>query len=645
MKKFSSHLIFFNCLFYLFGFCVLSSWASQSYISYDDVYALKIEWPIFGNISIEGVSSNQIEIETVSTDKSEVNPSFSEFLKIDKVDDVVHVSLNTDTDYLLTGLDLKIQTPPDLSITIKSIAGDIFLSQLRGNVNIQLQKGDINLQKTTGQYQINLVEGKINGHILLNEGENLFSTRSGDIDLKVLDQQTAGLTLNAPDGNITLDLPDGFLASFEIWQGEEQSRFLSNAEGETDHLVSLKTGEKGKIKLSHEPRIQKSEKNQIVSEPNNQDWKPKLKFFPVPVLDFNRVNGWVLGGNTAIHSHSMPSRKYWISLTLSMTRLFGGGGNHRPLYHQLGIKQTWRWRKDGFPSITAGLLVYRVTDIINDVDQFDYQELLDASILGIAALDYYERTGGQVWLTHQFSPACFLELTLTDESHGNLNKYTDWSLADKSQPKRGNQRIQSADLQSATLTLSLDTRNDKQTYTRFFRDRFLPSPAPTTGWLGYATVEKTYQSMVEDLDFTKLILQLTRYNQIGKNQAFNLRWQAGLLSEVDYLPQRLFYLGGLNLRGFQPRRFVGTRLVAYNIEYAYLHPRRVMGYVFSDGGYVWYKKEHRLAQYGLSLGLGTGILTQEGQIRIEVAVPFSGFYTKDNWFNSPRYALRVNQSF
>lgn len=636
-------------MFYLFGFCVLSSWASQSYISYDDVYALKIEWPIFGNISIEGVSSNQIEIETVSTDKSEVNPSFSEFLKIDKVDDVVHVSLNTDTDtdtdYLLTGLDLKIQTPPDLSITIKSIAGDIFLSQLRGNVNIQLQKGDINLQKTTGQYQINLVEGKINGHILLNEGENLFSTRSGDIDLKVLDQQTAGLTLNAPDGNITLDLPDGFLASFEIWQGEEQSRFLSNAEGETDHLVSLKTGEKGKIKLSHEPRIQKSEKNQIVSEPNNQDWKPKLKFFPVPVLDFNRVNGWVLGGNTAIHSHSMPSRKYWISLTLSMTRLFGGGGNHRPLYHQLGIKQTWRWRKDGFPSITAGLLVYRVTDIINDVDQFDYQELLDASIWGIAALDYYERTGGQVWLTHQFSPACFLELTLTDENHGNLNKYTDWSLADKSQPKRGNQRIQSADLQSATLTLSLDTRNDKQTYTRFFRDRFLPSPAPTTGWLGYATVEKTYQSMVEDLDFTKLILQLTRYNQIGKNQAFNLRWQAGLLSEVDYLPQRLFYLGGLNLRGFQPRRFVGTRLVAYNIEYAYLHPRRVMGYVFSDGGYVWYKKEHRLAQYGLSLGLGTGILTQEGQIRIEVAVPFSGFYTKDNWFNSPRYALRVNQSF
>ena len=104
-------------------------------------------------------------------------------------------------------------------------------------------------------------------------------------------------------------------------------------------------------------------------------------------------------------------------------------------------------------------------------------------------------------------------------------------------------------------------------------------------------------------------------------------------------------MGGLNLRGFQPRRFVGTRLVAYNIEYAYLHPKRIMGYAFSDGGYVWYKKEHRLAQYGLSLGLGAGILTQEGQIRVEVAIPFSGFYSKDNWFNSPRYALRVNQSF
>ena len=644
MKRFSSHLIIFICLFALFGFCLLSSWASQSYVSYDDVYALKIEWPIFGNISIEGVSSNQIEIETVSADKSEIDPSFNESLKIDKVDDVVHVSLNTD--YSLTELDLKIQTPPDLSIIIKSIAGDIFLSQLRGNVNIQLQKGDINLQKTTGQYKINLLEGKINGHILLNEGENLFSTRLGDIDLKVLDQQAAGLTLNAPNGNITLDLPDGFLASFEIWQGEKQSRFLSNVEVETDHLVSLKTGEKGKIKLSHEPMIRKTEKNQIDRQPKNQDWKPKLKFFPTPVLDFNRVNGWVLGGNTTIHKRNQPSRKYWISLTLSMTRLFGGGGNHRPFYHQLGVKQTWRWKKDRLPSITAGLLVYRVADIIsNDVGQFDYQELLDASIWGIVALDYYERTGGQVWLTQQFSPACFLELTLTDESHGNLNKYTDWSLIDKSRPKRGNQRIQSGDLQSATLTFSLDTRNDKQTHTRFFRDRFLPSPTPTTGWLGCATVEKTHQSMVEDLDFTKLILRLTRYNQIGKNQAFNLRWQAGLLSEVDYLPQRLFYLGGLNLRGFQPRRFVGTRLVAYNIEYAYLHPKRIMGYAFSDGGYVWYKKEHRLAQYGLSLGLGAGILTQEGQIRVEVAIPFSGFYSKDNWFNSPRYALRVNQSF
>ena len=72
-----------------------------------------------------------------------------------------------------------------LSITIKSIAGDIFLNQLRGNVNIQLQKGDINLQKTTGQYIINLLEGKINGHILLNEGVNLFSTRFGDFDLKL----------------------------------------------------------------------------------------------------------------------------------------------------------------------------------------------------------------------------------------------------------------------------------------------------------------------------------------------------------------------------------------------------------------------------------------------------------------------------
>ena len=49
--------------------------------------------------------------------------------------------------------------------------------------------------------------------------------------------------------------------------------------------------------------------------------------------------------------------------------------------------------------------------------------------------------------------------------------------------------------------------------------------------------------MVEDLDFTKLILQLTRYNQIGKNQAFNLRWQAGLLSEVDYLHKDYFIWG------------------------------------------------------------------------------------------------------
>ncbi len=646
MKKFSAYWIIFNCLLISSELFLIPNWASQSHINYDDVYALEIDWPIVGNIFIEGISGNQIEFKTTSLVQDTVDSTVSKYLIINKIDDVVHMSLAEN--HQLNRLDLKIRTPSDLSIIIKSIEGNISLNQLRGNVNIQTQKGDVELQKTTGRYKINVAEGKIKGQILLNGGENIFSTQLGNIDLKVLDQETAGLNLNAPNGNIILDLPDDFLANFEIWQGEKKSIFSSNQSQNNDCLVSLKTGENGKIKLSHKPIMtQKIKNSEVRKQPDYQPWKPQLKFSPSPIVDFNRVDGWTLGGNTTIQNRNTPWRKYWLSLTLSMTRLFGGGKNDRPLYYQIGAKQTWRWNKDKPPSITAGLLVYRVADVISNVGQYNFQDFLHADILGVAGLDYYERLGGQVWLKQQFSPICFLELILTDEIHGNLNKYTDWSLVNKFQPKRGNQRIQTIDLQSAILTLSVDTRNDKRTYTRFFRDRSLPSQKPTTGWLGCATVEKAHQSTVDNLGFTKLNIQLTRYNRIGENQALNLRCQAGLLHKADYLPQRLFYLGGTSLRGFEPRRFIGNRLLSYNIEYVYLHPRGVMSYVFSDGGYVWYKKDPQLPQYGVSLGLGFGIYNwmEEGQIRFEISLPFTGHDNVKTGLNSPQLAIRIDQSF
>jgi outer membrane translocation and assembly module TamA len=324
--------------------------------------------------------------------------------------------------------------------------------------------------------------------------------------------------------------------------------------------------------------------------------------------------------------------------------LINQGLSSQSLDYQAGIKQTWQQGEQSASSLTAGLTVYRLTDIISSVGQTVFQEPLGASIWGTANLDYYHRIGGQVWLKQQVYSALAIDLTLTDEQQNNLFKYTDWSLLAKNRLKRGNQRIRAGNLQSAKLSLSLDSRPEKLTRSRLFRDLQMPSPEPTVGWLGKLSVELARQSVIEieeSLRVSEFHLQLTRYNRFGKNHAFNIRGHAGMLTGADYLPQRLFYLGGFSLRGFAPREFIGDRLLLFNLEYVYLHPTGILGAIFSDSGCAWYQADQVLPRFGLSLGLGAGFSTPEGQLRFEVTMPQTGSSNG----RQPHFVLRLGQAF
>ena len=626
-------------------------------VSYDHVYALEIDLPVAGDITIETTAENQIQIKTSpvypksQTDEGEFNPSTVEEvasppLVINRLEDIVQLSLPIEGQP--ARLDLQIQTPPDLSIRINATDGDIRLRGIRGNLDLYSHRGDIELQQTTGRYKVALDEGRISGQILLNGGQNQFVTKLGSVSIEVLDYLAAETKIEAPNGDIALDLPDGFEAVFEVWKGERLTQSFVSGEGE--RLILLRTGEGGKVKLSG---VSFSTNATRSSRPRSEDlppafdpWRPGLglKFKPAPVIDFNRVHGLVLGGKTTLHQEKTPQRQYMLSLSLSPIRLINQGFSSQRLDYLAGIKQTWQQGKKSASSLTAGLTVYRLTDIISSVGQIVFQEPLGASIWGTANLDYYQRVGGQVWLKQQVNSALTIDLTLTDEQQKNLFKYTDWSLLAKNQPKRGNQRIRAGNLQSAKLSLSLDSRPEKLTRSRFFRDLQMPSPKLTVGWLGKLSVDLARQSIIEmeeSLGVSEFHLQLTRYNRFGKNHAFNIRGHAGMLTGADYLPQRLFYLGGFSLRGFSSREFIGDRLFLFNLEYVYLHPTGILGAVFSDSGCAWYQSDQSLPWFGLSLGLGAGFYTPEGQLRFEVTMPQTG--SSDG--RQPHLALRLGQAF
>ena len=198
---------------------------SEQQISYDDVYGLELTLPFAGSVELNATVKDEI---TVKFEKhgiganEEVVQAYLDTveLEISTQDDLLlltpRLPESSDSDAQLTRLDCFIETPPDLTLKIRTESGDIRIHGIRGNMALTTTVGNIHLDEVMGFYQISTQEGRIYGKILLTGGSNTFEAQSGSIDLVVLDEIAAEMILKTDDGAISLRLPESYPADLEI---------------------------------------------------------------------------------------------------------------------------------------------------------------------------------------------------------------------------------------------------------------------------------------------------------------------------------------------------------------------------------------------------------------------------------------------
>ena len=203
---------------------------SEQQISYDDVYGLELTLPFAGSVEVNATAKEAI---TVKLEKhgpganEEVAQTYLDTVKLEisTKDDILLLTPPPDTQ--LTRLDCFIETPPDLTLKIKTESGNIRIHGIRGNMVLTTTIGNVHLDEVMGVYQVSTQEGLIYGKILLTGGTNTFEAQSGSIDLVVLDEIAAKMLLKTNDGAIALRLPESYPADLEIQIENDDPRAIT----------------------------------------------------------------------------------------------------------------------------------------------------------------------------------------------------------------------------------------------------------------------------------------------------------------------------------------------------------------------------------------------------------------------------------
>ena len=224
---------------------------SEQQISYDDVYGLELTLPVAGNVELNATSKDEITVKLekhgTGADKGVVQTYLDTVqLEISTQDDILllapRLPESSELDVQLTRLDCFIEAPPDLTLKIKTESGDIRVHGIRGNMALTTNVGNVHLDKAMGAYQVSVQEGRIYGKIFLSGGNNIFATRSGSIDLVILDEIAANMIFETYDGAISLRLPESYPADLEIQIEKEDSRAIT-----IDLPVELETAYVGDV--------------------------------------------------------------------------------------------------------------------------------------------------------------------------------------------------------------------------------------------------------------------------------------------------------------------------------------------------------------------------------------------------------------
>ena len=170
--------------------------------------------------------------------------------------------------------------------------------------------------------------------------------------------------------------------------------------------------------------------------------------------------------------------------------------------------------------------------------------------------DYFQRNG-YTFHTAYYSKHDYLKNELKvaylADTYDSLTNKVDWALFGGGKQFRLNPLIDPGKMRSMIMNGGVSTIS-KTSY-------------GTEGWSLYASAEFAKKIWGSEFEFDQYILDLRRFQPLGKYDNFNIRLRAGTLTG-DLLTQKIFDIGGLGtVNAFPFKSETGNRMLLINAEF------------------------------------------------------------------------------
>ncbi len=365
-------------------------------------------------------------------------------------------------------------------------------------------------------------------------------------------------------------------------------------------------------------------------------------FHAAPLIQFNRVTGWLLGAHLEAGKRNQIGPLWMSSIPNAvrpyLPKLFGevgyGFGN-QDLNYRVGGDMIWG--QPDLSSIGVSAQIHRATTAVAP-ELFPHYGGVSDAFWALGFHNYYLNKGVETSFRWEpVIPTHSLRLTMRAESHESLEKTTDWQFGDWGSESEAeeNPPITPGQMRSVTLIYNLNTRQNTGAHTTpqiSSTGVVVPLQSSSLGWHNTLFAEHSNPAVGSDFDFTRFQLQL-RYATSRGNHVIRTRLVLGAATSA--LPiQRQFIIGGRGtLNGYPLYAFAGDHVSLLNLEYFYrlpipnpngwewLNHLKTFGVLFLDQGQVWTlsDKPYRFdPKTSVGMGLQFG---QESPFRVNVSKP------------------------
>jgi hypothetical protein len=183
--------------------------------------------------------------------------------------------------------------------------------------------------------------------------------------------------------------------------------------------------------------------------------------------------------------------------------------------------------------------------------------------------DYFTREGFSLHAaryTKESDITSQLRVDYLIDDYSSLSKGTDWSLFRPSHSFRDNPAVKEGTMHSVLGTAGVSTLEH-------FGRR-------TVGWNAFASVERGGDVLGGGFNFTRVVVDVRRYQPLSDYDKINVRLRVGSL-QGDITPQKSFEIGGANtMPAYAFKQFAGNRMILGNFEY-------VLGGRLMDDVFFW----------------------------------------------------------